>query len=110
MTHVQCNVALDEKHQAQYTTQILRNDADNVSHVIEQQFLHPGSLSGSLRLVRRGGQIDCYAAAEGSDVYHHLNSLAVGPAKIRSVACAAMSSDDVAKLDVTLTRLTIRGN
>ncbi|MCC7336239.1 MAG: DUF1583 domain-containing protein [Pirellulaceae bacterium] len=109
-TRVQCNVSLDENQQVQHTTQVLRQDANDESHAIDQQFLHPGNLSGSLRLVRCGGQIDCYAAADGIEEYQHLNSVAVGSAKIRTVACTAMSSDDAAKLDVTLTRLTIRGN
>ncbi len=109
-TRVECKLSLDKNQQAQHATQILRNDAGDKSHSLEQQYLHPGNLSGSFRLVRCGGQIDCYAAAEGSEVYQHLNSVAVGPAKIRRVACTAKSSDDTATLDVTLTRLTIRGN
>jgi hypothetical protein len=76
--------------------------------VIDQQFFHPGNRAGSLRLVRRGGQIDCYAAPADSDEFIHLNSVAVGSARIREVACTAKASDEAAQVDVVLERLKIR--
>ena len=109
-TSVRSNLSLDVNQQTQHVTEVSRNHAGDESHAIDQQVLHPGNRSGRLRIVRRGGQMDYYIAADGSEEFQHLNSIAVGSAKIRQVACTALSSDDVAKLDVTLTRLTIRGN
>lgn len=107
-TRAECNLSLDKSEKLQHTTQMLRNHAAGSQHVLDHQSLRPGNVSGKLRMIRRGGQIDCYAAAAGSDEYIQLNSLAVGTAKILKIACGAKCSDDVAKLDVTLKRLTIR--
>ncbi len=107
-TRAECNLSLDKGQQLQHTTQLLRNHAANSHHSLDAQFFHPGNVSGKLRMIRRGGQVDCYAAADGSDEYVHLNSLAVGSARILTIACSAKCSDDVAKLDVTLQKLTIR--
>ena len=107
-TSVECNVSLDKSQQLQHTTQILRTHAGGGRHTVDQQFLHPATSSGKLRMVRRGGQIDCYIAADGSDDFRLVNSLTVGPANIREVACLAKASDEVGQVNATLTRLTIR--
>ncbi len=108
-SRVECNVSLNDRKQLQHTTQVMRNHAAGSSHAVDQQVVHPGNASGNLRMIRRGGQVDCYVAPAGSNEFKLVNSLAVGGARILSVACGAKCSDDAAKLDVTLTRLTIRG-
>ena len=107
-SRIECNVSLNSQQQLRHTTQLLRNTLAGGHQTVDQQFLTPAAASGRLRLVRRGGQIDCLAAAEDSDQFRLLNSIAVGNAGIREVNCGGKGSDDVARVDVTLTNLTIR--
>ncbi|MCA9048161.1 MAG: DUF1583 domain-containing protein [Planctomycetaceae bacterium] len=104
----ECNVSLDGNRQLVYKSQLLRNLPGEGHHTVDHQVLHSAAANGSLKLVRQGGEIRCYAAAEDSDSFRLLNSIAVGDAKIREINCGAKASDDVARLDVTLHRLTIR--
>lgn len=107
-SRIECNVSLNSSRQLRYTTQMLRTTPNGGHRTIDQQFVSPAAASGKLRLVRRGGQIDCLVASEDSDQFRLLNSIAVGNAGIREVNCGGKGSDDVARVDVTLTNLTVR--
>ncbi|MCA9034366.1 MAG: DUF1583 domain-containing protein [Planctomycetaceae bacterium] len=107
-TRVECNLGLDKNGQLRHNTQLLRNHPGQANHSLDQITYHPGTASGQLRLVRRGGQMDCFIRPDGEEAFHFLNSFAIGNAAIRQVNCGAKCSDDVASVNVILTHFTVR--
>lgn len=107
-TRVECSVSLNSERQLQHRSHYFRNRPTDESKIAMSQFLHPGNASGQLRLLRRGGRIDCFAAPANSGEFVLLNSIPVGAGNIKEVVCMGKASDDVGQVNVTLKRLTIR--
>ncbi|APZ96026.1 DUF1583 domain-containing protein [Fuerstiella marisgermanici] len=106
-SRVECSVSLDGDKPV-YKTQLLRLTPDGSHHSVDYQTFHGATTSGRLRLVRQGGQIFCFTAADGSDDFKILASFAVGEAAIKEVSCIAKCSDAVAKLTAVIPRFQIR--
>ena len=107
-TRVECNVSLNSKSELTYKTQAMHLTPEGKNKAFDH-LLHSGAAdSGRLRIIRRGGQVHCLAAAAGTDQFRLLSSYAVGAAPISSIAIHNKCSDDVGQSQVTVERIQIR--
>ncbi|MCA9059612.1 MAG: DUF1583 domain-containing protein, partial [Planctomycetaceae bacterium] len=106
-SRIECAVSLEEQTLI-YVSQLLRTHLNDGHHTVDYQKAHIATKSGSLKIVRRGGQMECYARRNDSNEFLLLGSFAVGNGRILEINCGAKASDDVARLDVTLNRISVR--
>jgi len=106
-TRIASSVSIKQDGALGNMTQISRKDPSGNRALVGSQVVYAGGTEGQLRLVRRGGWIECYATEQDSGQFQLLDRVAVGDIPLRKIRCEVRGTVPQAQASVILQNFEI---